>query len=235
MTPDTSQWLTVSEAASHLGVSVRAVQKRCKSGTLAARRIETPQGAKWEIDANQLTRTWTRTGEPGREAANEPANSGREPRALHAQNGANLDANSSHIVREPANEPDASSIQAITGDVARLSNEVEALKAFIAGGAMQAISERLAALPDAEALRAALAENQEQSAAMVAQAVEKGITAALQADTGKEAAAARLADEQNQKLLDAVARLSGEVEALREDREKKRGFFGRLFGGQGSN
>ena len=83
------EWLTVAQAAAALGVSARAVQKRCASGKIAARRVTTPQGAKWEIDANPLGRTseparehgartsehGTRTSEPSEhEPANEPAN-----------------------------------------------------------------------------------------------------------------------------------------------------------------
>ncbi len=94
-------WLTVSQAAAALGISERAVQKRCASGKLAARRVETPQGTRWEIDANQITRTVTRTSEPNARTldANQDANQrtkSPEPRELTHE-----------IGREPANHQDA--------------------------------------------------------------------------------------------------------------------------------
>ena len=58
--PDSSQWRTVAEVAALLGVSERAVQKRCTAGTLSAHRIETPKGAVWEIDAGNITASQNR-------------------------------------------------------------------------------------------------------------------------------------------------------------------------------
>jgi hypothetical protein len=50
----------------------------------------TPQGTRWEIDANELTRTGERTGEPiGRERTNEPTNETRESRSFGTQSQAN--------------------------------------------------------------------------------------------------------------------------------------------------
>ncbi len=51
--PQTGEkWLSVSVAAAEMGVSVRAVQKRCASGTLPARRVPGTRGEVWEVRAN---------------------------------------------------------------------------------------------------------------------------------------------------------------------------------------
>ena len=70
----TLAWLTVSQAATALGIGERAVQKRCEAGKINARRTVTPQGARWEIDPNEITRTPERTNEPDEPKAPEPAN-----------------------------------------------------------------------------------------------------------------------------------------------------------------
>ncbi len=49
------EWLCVAVVAAHLGVSVRAVQKRCASGTLPARRVPGARGEVWEVEASVLT------------------------------------------------------------------------------------------------------------------------------------------------------------------------------------
>lgn len=48
------QWLTTTQAGAALGISARAVQKRCAAGTLAARRVQIPGGFKWEVDAREV-------------------------------------------------------------------------------------------------------------------------------------------------------------------------------------
>lgn len=52
---DAGKWLSVAQAAQIEGVSVRAVQRRCQSGKYGARRIQTPQGERLEVDAATLT------------------------------------------------------------------------------------------------------------------------------------------------------------------------------------
>lgn len=49
-----TRWLTVAEAAAQIGISERAIQRRCKSGKLRARLIATPTGQQWEIDPTEL-------------------------------------------------------------------------------------------------------------------------------------------------------------------------------------
>jgi excisionase family DNA binding protein len=53
------EYLTVAEAAARLGISPRAVQKRCASGSITARRI----GGQWQV----LALNAMRTGEPQNE------------------------------------------------------------------------------------------------------------------------------------------------------------------------
>jgi hypothetical protein len=91
------EYLTVSQAAKALGISPRAVQKRCANGTLAARRVSTPAGDRWEVEgANlpaNLDASWTRTDEP----------TGREPREPDASTAAGLNSKPC----EPTREQDA--------------------------------------------------------------------------------------------------------------------------------
>lgn len=47
-------WLSVARVAQLEGVSVRAVQRRCQSGKYRARRAQTPQGERLEVDAATL-------------------------------------------------------------------------------------------------------------------------------------------------------------------------------------
>jgi len=109
--PDVSEysaWPSVADAATALGVSERAIQKRCKAGTMAARLIDTPKGERWAIAPDELTRTKRRTGrEPDelRTRTGEPV--GREPREMdadlsmnEANEPANLDANRANFGRE---------------------------------------------------------------------------------------------------------------------------------------
>ena len=115
--PDLSNWLCVADVAAQLGVSARAVQKRCALGKMAARRVAVPGGVRWEVDASSLSLEGR---EPSREPANQqdanPANQGREPAnqngsfgsrpgSFDAQEAANLDANPRTEGREPTNEP----------------------------------------------------------------------------------------------------------------------------------
>jgi hypothetical protein len=45
------EWLTVTQAATALGVSARAIQRRCKTGQLVARLVADKGGHHWEIGA----------------------------------------------------------------------------------------------------------------------------------------------------------------------------------------
>jgi hypothetical protein len=96
------EWLSTSQAAARLGISERAVQKRCHAGKLAARRDVTPQGVRWEIDGRELP---NRTGEPGRERTPEPTNQVRARTGELGSSDAQQDANEpANLGREPANE-----------------------------------------------------------------------------------------------------------------------------------
>jgi len=115
-TPESVQWLTVSQAAAALGISARAVQKRCVSGKLTARRVATSGGDRWEVDgANlpaNLDASRTRTREP---LGREPRELGREQTAIHEESepktGANLDANPRTIGREQGANLDAPEVE----------------------------------------------------------------------------------------------------------------------------
>jgi hypothetical protein len=128
-------WLTVAQASAALGVSARSIQKRCAAGKIVARRIVTPQGAKWEIDANQLARTDEQTREPEPRTdelkVGEPANTAREPVGAHVQNDANQRTEST----EPANQLDANQRTGGADYAARLieaqAKEIEFLKGTI--------------------------------------------------------------------------------------------------------
>lgn len=64
------EYLTVSQAAMRLGISPRAVQKRCAKGILAARRISTPAGERWErLQAEAANRTASETSAALRETS----------------------------------------------------------------------------------------------------------------------------------------------------------------------
>jgi hypothetical protein len=49
-----ANWLSVDDAAERLGISIRAVQKRLKKGTLRGRKEKTPTGERWLIDGGEL-------------------------------------------------------------------------------------------------------------------------------------------------------------------------------------
>ncbi len=53
-TPNGSQWIDAATAAAIIGISPRAVQRRCKSGQIAARLMPTPTGQQWQIDSFSL-------------------------------------------------------------------------------------------------------------------------------------------------------------------------------------
>lgn len=83
---DGTNWISAAQVAQMLGISKRAVQAQCKRGLYHSRRVQTPQGEAWEIDAATVEG-----------AANKPANDGpqtREPfTAKSREEGANFTAN----------------------------------------------------------------------------------------------------------------------------------------------
>jgi hypothetical protein len=141
-----AQPLTINQAAARLGISSRAVQKRCANGTLAARRVSTPAGERWEVEgANlpaNLDASWTRTDEP----------TGREPRepdaVLNSKSGRVQDANPRTIGREP----DANTRELIAEKDAR----IEDLRAQIDAWRLQAEAANRTAAEASAALREAL-------------------------------------------------------------------------------
>ncbi len=74
-----ANWLSVAQAARRLEVSPRAIQKRCASGTLPARRVPGARGEVWEVSTQGLTVNPSANGEPVK--ANPSANVRRQVRA----------------------------------------------------------------------------------------------------------------------------------------------------------
>lgn len=105
--PDTlddtgAQWLSVADAAARLGVSVRAVQKRCALGKMAARRAVVAGGVRWEIEGRELrSEPDANPANLGREPHSQNGSFGSRPRSFDAQEAANLDANPRTDGREP--------------------------------------------------------------------------------------------------------------------------------------
>ncbi len=209
------QWLTVSQAAALLKVSERTIRRRCEAGKLAARLDSNESGSVWLIDAAAISAV---NSADATDKKNATADKLRSENGLSAVNAADTADSRNKAAVIPAD----GQIEAISGNVARLNQEVEQLKSFIAGGAMQAIQERLANLPDAEMMRTE-----------VAQAVEKGITQALAADAQQQAETASKDDvkailEELKRVRDDNAALRSEIEAQREEQGQKRGLFGWL-------
>ncbi len=59
--PSATQWRTVAQVAQLLGITPRAIQRRCQAGKYVTRRVETPKGEAWEIDAASIETTATGT------------------------------------------------------------------------------------------------------------------------------------------------------------------------------
>jgi hypothetical protein len=138
--------LTINQAAARLGISSRAVQKRCANGTLAARRVSTPAGERWEVEAANLPANL----DASRARTDEPK--GREPRepdaALNSESGRALDANRQAIGREP----DANTRELIAEKDARIAD----LRAQIDAWRLQAEAANRTAAEASAALREAL-------------------------------------------------------------------------------
>jgi hypothetical protein len=59
--PSATQWRTVAQVAQLLGITPRAIQRRCQAGKYVTRRVDTPKGEAWEIDAASIETTATGT------------------------------------------------------------------------------------------------------------------------------------------------------------------------------
>lgn len=118
------QWIDATEAARRLGISPRAVQKRCAAGKMKARRVPVPGGIRWELDGRELGR------EPTNEQGANHANQTREPDSFDAQNGANLDANPRTNGREPTNQANGQEAQ-LRDELARERDNAAFLRGVI--------------------------------------------------------------------------------------------------------
>lgn len=256
---DTSTWLTVAQAAQRLNVAERTVQRRCEKGQLEAQRVTTSEGVAWRINPASVPTAADIGADSVPTGAANMQGAATAPTGVPPYSGVNGGSVPTAADDAPTGVPTGADLmamgadaelKAVAGEVHQLRGEIEQLKAFIAGGAMQALSERLSSLPDADTVRAIVAEDRaaaqqaildavaatmaerdEQRAdvppaatqADVAQAVERATREATEA--AEKAAAAR-----EQKLLDALASVRGELAELREN-PPRRGFLGRLFGG----
>jgi excisionase family DNA binding protein len=88
------EYLTVAEAATRLGISPRAVQKRCAGGSITAQRI----GGQWQV----LALDAMRTGEPQSEHQDANRTDGARPKTNSKRT---EPANERTIGREPNREP----------------------------------------------------------------------------------------------------------------------------------
>jgi hypothetical protein len=55
--PSATEWRTVAQVASLLKITPRAIQRRCQAGKYITRRVDTPKGEAWEIDAASIETT----------------------------------------------------------------------------------------------------------------------------------------------------------------------------------
>jgi hypothetical protein len=237
--PDTSQWLTTAEVAFILKVSERTIQRRCEAGKLVCKRHTDENGEAWRVSAasvpGALVSPVVTTGDdrktpPGDEVAT-TAHTQYERES--PESGATLTTgdDADDNVTTSVVTTDDSKFEAVAGEVHQLRSEIEQLKGVLVGGMLAQVNERLAKLdelPSADDRRAEMA-----------QAVREGITEALQASTAqqaeREAQTASKDDvrailDELKRVQDTNARLSGELEQLREARQG-RGFWARLFGG----
>ncbi len=106
------EWLNVAQAAQIEGVSSRAIQRRAAAGTYQARRIETPKGEQWEINAASLKRTATQQHDDRDDSADDAD--------------ANRDAQ-----RDDRDKPTRESGNAATQQVQRLEKEVDFLRGLV--------------------------------------------------------------------------------------------------------
>ena len=56
-----TQWVSVAQASRVVGVSPRAIQRRCQTGKYNARLVRAPKGEVWEVDGATLETSATRT------------------------------------------------------------------------------------------------------------------------------------------------------------------------------
>jgi hypothetical protein len=127
------EWLTVAQAAQIEGVSSRAIQRRAAAGKYQARRMETPKGEQWEINAATLKRSPTQQRDD--KADDTDANRDRQ--------------------RDNGDAPTRASGNVASQQVERLEKEVEFLRGLVEGHQRSeaelraALREALRAMPKA--------------------------------------------------------------------------------------
>jgi excisionase family DNA binding protein len=160
-TERSGEWLTVTQAATRLGVSERTVQRRCKSGKLVARRMGDDKGTIWLV-------AWP------------PQTTGiNDGEATYFPSGGDTSATNSTINDDAASTSNDADIARIQGYVAR---DLELMLSRAIVEAQAPLLERIEALMNS---------NQVQTAHMEALAKEIEQLAAVQAAQMAEAAALR--------------------------------------------
>ena len=126
-----AQWLTVAEVAERLGVTPRAIQKRCKAGKLDAHSVETPTGEQWEINAASVeTQSAKARSKAANRATNQAANS-REQAANFGGEQPRTAANSSQPQPDAERPKIADRDDAAPDYRARYIAELEAANGFL--------------------------------------------------------------------------------------------------------
>lgn len=212
---DSSDWLTVAQVSAHLNRNEKTIRRMIGRGELTAHKITTPSGQEWRIAPTGTLATAIEAPDGARQGARPTA--GQVPGASNGVPdgepgmvpGITLDT-AGHVPGGAGQVPDVQNgqIQAVAEDVHQLRNEIAQLKAFIAGGAMQALNERLANLPDAE-----------QTAQIVAQSVQQAVSQAM-AEERANLPAAPSNEQRRAEIAEAVSQ--GIAAAVGEEQTQER-------------
>jgi hypothetical protein len=230
--PDTSFWMTLSQASVVAGMSERTLRRRIEAGEVRAAKIPLPGGGvAWRVDPAQYgvaPAEVARLDGQSRNAPNGAAHAEPVPDGVPTVETAQRPFSPADVPTMP--EPGRNVPDTIAGgDIARgeleaVRRELQELRGALVGGALTSISERLARLdhmPDPEAQAAAI---QAAVAAGIAQAVE-GSRGATADDVAELADLVRAQSAQIEAQRAELVRLSEQVE-----KPRRRGLFG-LFGG----
>ncbi len=106
--PTATDWRTVATVANLLGMTPRAIQRRCQAGKYRTRRVNTPKGEAWEIDAASIetTANGTTNGtatdrEPQAEPFGERSATDHEPSANGSQSQAEIAPTAVSAISDP--------------------------------------------------------------------------------------------------------------------------------------
>ena len=137
-------WVSVGEAADALGISERAIQKRCKAGKMRAELVTTDSGTQWQIAADEIARAPEPVREPNElssrtDEPNEPVSERAQTKSGEPTNLTNSE------VREPAPEPNEPSSRTSSPEMmAHLMEENRFLRGVVESQARDAAELRAA-------------------------------------------------------------------------------------------